>query len=789
MPKEPPSLYQQCLQGYVKNLNLNVTSLDRIADLRLLPTSVLANIYEQMCNFESLKDVLLVQLCELDVFQRLIKQTALKQTMFKCVQTLMTARRPIVTELRTIFCRTTTVYFLQHPDIALVKQCSLERLIRASGTVCSLPELEAVAETSSTSASHKNIQFVVRFLEQIDNGIRLGSFLSESGWIEESLHVFNITLAMIEELRFGYQRYLIELNCLQKLLSAQTVFCCFKEANISCVQALNIIDMLTHQQQQKRRSKQQQQQTSNFSCVCFKQQQQQLQPPSYAAGDLDSLSSIPNSLLANIYQQISVLHFYRSEYDLSYKWAIRALKHINKHTPDKVVVDVLRQVAKSCVAKRQFQSASMLIKQAVCRARASFGTSHQKYADALLDYGFFLLNVDSIANSVAMYTEAHEILCGIFGSRNLHVAVAHEDLAYCLYVLEYSSGKFDSATANIDRAIDIMKELVPSNHLMLASAKRVKALILEEIALDTMAAVTDYNRCKSLLEESELLHHSALNLSLEAFGEINVQTAKHYGNLGRLYQSMGKFDEAEQMHKRAIEIKTLLLGPYDYEVGLSIGHLASLYNYHMQKHQEAEELYIKSIEISLRLFGESYSGLEYDYRGLIHFYEITGDRAQYDHYNNVLEDWRVLREENQAVRNNFPAELTEDTSMEEVTRKFFEMCSSNGVGCVNDAFEGASVVDELAEGGADVSSEAAGKDGSIEDQAPSPCCSNGSCGNSSSSSDSSCSSNDEFVSVENSDNCLDHPYLSVSETVAEEAPSLNPSGSPIVIDEQLVRNT
>lgn len=302
------------------------------------------------------------------------------------------------------------------------------------------------------------------------------------------------------------------------------------------------------------------------------------------------------------------------------------------------------------MVKRQFQLAGMLIKQAVRVARASFGINHQKYADALLDYGFFLLNVDSIANSVAVYTEAHEILCRIFGSRNLHVAVAHEDLAYCLYVLEYSSGKFYSASLNVDRAIDIMKELVPSNHLMLASAKRVKALILEEIALDTVAATLDYSRSKMLLEQSEELHRSALHLSLEAFGENNVQTSKHYGNLGRLYQSMSKFEEAEQMHKRAIRIKTQILGPYDYEVGLSIGHLASLYNYHMQKHQEAEELYMKSIEISLRLFGQSYSGLEYDYRGLIHVYETIGDQTRMDQYSNILEEWRLLRVENQAVR-------------------------------------------------------------------------------------------------------------------------------------------
>jgi hypothetical protein len=52
------------------------------------------------------------------------------------------------------------------------------------------------------------------------------------------------------------------------------------------------------------------------------------------------------------------------------------------------------------------------------------------------------------------------------------------------------------------------------------------------------------------------------------------------------------------MHLKAIEIKQELLGPDDYEVGLSIGHLASLYNFHMDRYRDAEELYYRSIHIS-----------------------------------------------------------------------------------------------------------------------------------------------------------------------------------------------
>lgn len=51
------------------------------------------------------------------------------------------------------------------------------------------------------------------------------------------------------------------------------------------------------------------------------------------------------------------------------------------------------------------------------------------------------------------------------------------------------------------------------------------------------------------------------------------------------------------MHIKAIEIKEQLLGQEDYEVALSVGHLASLYNYDMNQYDDAEKLYLRSIAI------------------------------------------------------------------------------------------------------------------------------------------------------------------------------------------------
>ena len=49
MVREPPSLYSSCLVAYVRNLNYSVSSMDRtVVDLRMLPTAILASVYEQV---------------------------------------------------------------------------------------------------------------------------------------------------------------------------------------------------------------------------------------------------------------------------------------------------------------------------------------------------------------------------------------------------------------------------------------------------------------------------------------------------------------------------------------------------------------------------------------------------------------------------------------------------------------------------------------------------------------------------------------------------------------------
>lgn len=380
---------------------------------------------------------------------------------------------------------------------------------------------------------------------------------------------------------------------------------------------------------------------------------------------------------AALYGELCALLFAKSHYDEAYKWCIEAMKEITVGLPVKVVVDVLRQASKACVVKREFKKAEQLIKHAVYLARDHFGSKHPKYSDTLLDYGFYLLNVDNICQSVAIYQAALDIRQSVFGGKNIHVATAHEDLAYSSYVHQYSSGKFDNALFHAERAIGIITHILPEDHLLLASSKRVKALILEEIAIDCHNKETE----QRLLQEAHDLHLSSLQLAKKAFGEFNVQTAKHYGNLGRLYQSMRKFKEAEEMHIKAIQIKEQLLGQEDYEVALSVGHLASLYNYDMNQYENAEKLYLRSIAIGKKLFGEGYSGLEYDYRGLIKLYNSIGNYEKVFEYHNVLSNWNRLRDRQYSVTDALEDVNTSPQSTEEVVQSFLISQNVEGPSC------------------------------------------------------------------------------------------------------------
>ncbi|XP_059052071.1 amyloid protein-binding protein 2 [Achroia grisella] len=594
--KIPQSLYDLCLTNLVNYLQKS--KCDR-NELRSIPDVIVMDVYYKMLQEKRLC-ILAAELSELDIFERLLFYADSQLRLLQCFQAV-----------------------IEHGSNWLSTELATAYLSRCEANKGSRDPL-------------------------IQLGLRLGGFLNEAGWYADAQRVLLQCreLCQAQPQTTYYKR--LTLECCHRLLNTQSAYCCFPAAAETYALSLRLLGLQPHSRGESLRGALAVGDTCDkaLQTDCDDSHRSVTHSNLVACGCGARRGWGAGALAARLCKEFSALFFVRCDYGAAHAWSMRALALLDDWTPPKITVEVLRACGKACVVKRRFGPAGLLVRQAVALARAHFGPHHPRYAAALLDYGFYLLNIDSITHSVAVYEEALGTLRRVFGRSSLHVATAQEDLAYALYVLEYSSGLFYKAREHAERAIRIIENLVPPDHLLLASAKRVKALILEEIALDTPGG--QENSEPSLLEESESLHKAALALSMMAFGEKNVQTAKHYGNLGRLYQSMQKFQDAEAMHLKAIAIKEELLGAEDYEVGLSVGHLASLYNYHMNMHVAAEKLYLRSIAISLKLFGERYSGLEYDYRGLVHVFTKLKRHESAAHYDRLLQHWHALREESKA---------------------------------------------------------------------------------------------------------------------------------------------
>ena len=73
-----------------------------------------------------------------------------------------------------------------------------------------------------------------------------------------------------------------------------------------------------------------------------------------------------------------------------------------------------------------------------------------------------------------------------------------------------------------------------------------------------------------------------------------------------------------------------------------------------------------------KLFGPGYSGLEYDYRGLLRLYHNIGSNQKAMEYGVILHHWNQIRDANRAEEKK-PLDFEQFEGTEDIIQKFFEM--------------------------------------------------------------------------------------------------------------------
>ena len=84
------------------------------------------------------------------------------------------------------------------------------------------------------------------------------------------------------------------------------------------------------------------------------------------------------------------------------------------------------------------------------------------------------------------------------------------------------------------------------------------------------------------------------------FGSEHPDVAKSYPNIGNVYDSQGKYEEAMEMHKKSLDIKTRIYGGDNHpDVAVSYQNLAAVYQ-RQGNHVQTKEMVTKTYHIFLK---------------------------------------------------------------------------------------------------------------------------------------------------------------------------------------------
>ena len=204
------------------------------------------------------------------------------------------------------------------------------------------------------------------------------------------------------------------------------------------------------------------------------------------------------------------------------------------------------------------------------------------------------------------------------------------------------------------------------------------------------------------------LHQKALMILKNICGEDHGDVATSYNNLASVYASLGEYNQAKELQEKALMITKKIFGENHALVAKSYGNLALVYH-RLGEYNQAKELHEKALMITKTIFGENHAHVATSYNNLALVYHCLGEYNQAKElhekalmikktifgenhvdvatsYNNLASVYNSLGEDNQAK------ELFEKAVM--IKKKIFGENHVNVATCYNNL---ASVYSSLGE--------------------------------------------------------------------------------------------
>ncbi|KAL4127278.1 hypothetical protein QTP88_011456 [Uroleucon formosanum] len=406
-------------------------------------------------------------------------------------------------------------------------------------------------------------------LPYIEEGLKLGIFLGDTGWLVESALVLSHTYEMITTKWVCHDENLKlfkTLQCLTKWLLVTSNYYNFVEAKVVLRNLLNSIDII-----------------------------EQIEGRALS--------------LSYAYLAVSQYHYVLLEFDKAWSWAVKAIVELHMDSKD-VKILILNYSIKLCCELHKVDIAQKLRKQLKVFEN---DIDHCQYAEMLLSHANYLIKIEVSNDYIYQnYHNALGITRNFFGYYNLHTANILTNYVLAQYEHYRNELNYDESMRFILQAIFIMRKIgVPNDNMLLVKAYQVKSFIIQEIAC-TLGLPNSYIEVEdddlgrlyqieiikqSMFQQVENIYSNALHVALQSLGENNLLAANIYSYLGTIYIYQEKYAESKDMILKEIEIIRLTLGTNHIKFAISIGHLAYLYSHYLYTFEEAELLSLQAIHI------------------------------------------------------------------------------------------------------------------------------------------------------------------------------------------------
>jgi tetratricopeptide (TPR) repeat protein len=177
-------------------------------------------------------------------------------------------------------------------------------------------------------------------------------------------------------------------------------------------------------------------------------------------------------------------------------------------------------------------------------------------------------------------------------------------------------------TANIDdarqRAEYLIQRFEQGNQAGAPAEELLKLYLLP--ALESLVEVNAQKNLHDLTSRFEGFLSQIQSLD-------SPKLATSLDRLGRLYQSQGRYSEAEPLLQKALELRCQRLGEGHPDVSTSLNNLALLYSA-QGRYTEAEPLYVRSLSIRERRLGEDHPDFATSLNNLAALYRDQGRYAE-----------------------------------------------------------------------------------------------------------------------------------------------------------------